>query len=120
MVLEVRQTKTQTLDLQPAASSTLLERAVRTAAADKHAMDQTIEDLVDNNARRLDVSSHHWQSERYTKAERWCSWKEYCAMKSLASSCKILQQQPKQPSASLIKLATRKCIPNPVRLYSVG
>jgi hypothetical protein len=63
MVLEVRQTKTQTLDLQPAGSSTLLERVVRTAAADKHAMDQTIEDLVDNNAGRAEVSWHCWQVE---------------------------------------------------------
>jgi hypothetical protein len=56
MVLEVRQTKTQTLDLKHAGSSTLLERLVRAAAVGKHGKDCSIHDLVDNNASRSEVS----------------------------------------------------------------
>jgi len=40
MVLEVRQTKTNMLDLQRAETTSLLERAVHTAAADKPAATQ--------------------------------------------------------------------------------
>jgi hypothetical protein len=58
MVLEIRQTKTKTLDLQRAEASSLMERAVRTAAADKPAASQaTIDKVVATNASRAAVGS---------------------------------------------------------------
>ena len=51
MVLEVRQTKTNMLDLQRAETTSLLERAVHTAAANKLTTGQTsIGKLVATNA----------------------------------------------------------------------
>jgi len=56
MVLEVRQTKTNMLDLQRAETTSLLERAVHTAAANKPAATQTsIDRLVATDASRAQV-----------------------------------------------------------------
>ena len=57
MVLEVRQTKTNMLDLQRAETTSLLERAVRTAAANKRAKEQSINELVNTNASLAEVGT---------------------------------------------------------------
>ena len=55
LVLEMRQTKTHMLDLQRADTTSLLERAVRTAAANKRAKEQSIDELVNTNASLAEV-----------------------------------------------------------------
>jgi Cdc6-like AAA superfamily ATPase len=57
MILEVRQTKTNMLDLQRAEVTSLLERAIRTDADSTSVnQDRCIEDLVSTNAQLANVS----------------------------------------------------------------
>jgi hypothetical protein len=103
MVLEVRQTTTKTLDLQRAEASSLMERAVRTAAADKPAASQTsIGKMVATNAGRAEVGSVSVRAAEVSSLvidSRCKHWRMCCMPMRLTCGCNSLEQArlvPKQ------------------------
>jgi hypothetical protein len=109
MVLEVRQTTTKTLNFQRVETSSLMERAVHTAATDKTAASQTISRLVATNAGRAEVRGRRCETldgALFMSVGFRCKhWRMCCMPMRLTCGFKTLEWlPPNHLDASVTKL----------------